>query len=249
MTTTLSVIIPALNEAGNLEICVPKVIQALPPKLTYEILIFNDGSTDATGTIAETLAKQYPAVRVFHNQTNMGMGYNYTKGISLARGEFVTMVPGDNEVRCEMLTPALEQLGSADILILYTNNLHIRPLGRQILSKAFTFLFNITFGLKVKYFNGSCIHRTALLKSITGETSGPAYMAQILVRLIKSGATYRHFPVEVRNRAHGSSKTFTRRNLFSVVQTFLSLVREIWFSKKGNALLKEKPIHEDPICH
>lgn len=229
---TLSIIVPALNEAQNLDPCIREVAATLPPSLPREILIFNDGSTDATGAVAETLAREFPFVRVFHNRTPMGLGYNYAKGVAQASGEFVMMIPGDNETRMSSLRPAFEKLGSYDILIPYTANPHVRPWMRRILSRFFTALCNLAFGLRVRYFNGPCIHRTALLRQISIDTSGFAYMLQILVRLLKSGATYAHIPMELRSRTYGSSKAFSLRNMVSVVKAFFSLIGEVYFRRK-----------------
>lgn len=230
--STLSIVIPALNEAENLEASVQDILRGLPPALTCDILIFNDGSSDATGAVAEKLAKQFPSIRAFHHHEPMGLGSTYAEGVGLARGKFVMMMPGDNEIQFASLKGALEKLGETDIIIPYTSNPHVRPWGRRVLSKAFTALFNLMFGLKVRYFNGPCIHRTATLRSIPIDTSGFAYMAQILIRLIKSGATYTHTPMTLRARPNGSSKAFVPRNVLSVAQTFLSLIGEVYFSKQ-----------------
>ena len=240
---TLSVIVPALNEAENLEACVREAVQALSAQLTYEILIFNDGSSDATGAVAQALMNEFPSIRVFHNPATRGLGYNYTRGVELARGTYVMMVPGDNELRFASLGPALEMLGSHDIIIPYIANPKVRPFSRRILSRLFTGFLNLMFGLKVKYFNGPCIHRTQLLRQFPIETTGFAYMAQTLVRLLKkANATYRQVPMELRARTHGSSKAFAPRNVLSVGQTLFSLVREIYFSKNSYALVQKEKL-------
>ena len=232
---TLSVIIPALNEAENLETCVREVTRTIPKSLSYEVLIFNDGSSDRTGAIGETLRQEFSTVHLFHNPQPMGIGYNYVKGVEKAQGAFVMMVPGDNEIRFASLAPSFEKLGSYDILIPYAMNPQVRPRIRRLISNAFTMICNMLFGLRVRYFNGPCIHRTELVRSIFLDTSGFAYMAEILVRLIKSGATYTHVPMELRPRLHGASKAFRLRNALSVGQTLFSLIREVYFSKKYSA--------------
>lgn len=231
----LSIIIPALNEEGNVAPCVHEIVQELGATFSYEILIFNDNSSDGTGIAAETLRGKFPFIRVFHNDRTMGLGTNYAKGVAFAAGKFAMMIPGDNEVRFASLAPALKQLGAYDILIAYTSNLEVRPRLRRVISRTFTHFLNFMFGLKVKYYNGCCIHKVELLRKMgLNNTSGAAYMAQILVRLLKSGATYTHVPMEVRNRSHGSSKALSLLNVMSVGQTFFSLIWEVYFSKKSH---------------
>src|SRR5205809_4235667 len=120
MARTLSVIIPALDEEGNLAAAVGTVLDAIGNRFAdYELLIFDDGSTDHTGTIADELAAGNPHVRVIHNGQNMGFGYNYTRGVQLARMDYVAMFPGDNEIPVEAIREILGAVGSADIVVPY----------------------------------------------------------------------------------------------------------------------------------
>lgn len=121
--SSISVIIPALNEEGNLRNTVDSVYQAMGKKFdTYEILIFNDGSTDATGKIAEDLAEKDKNVKVIHNPKTRGFGYNISEGIKRAKCEYVTLVPGDNEVPAESTQKMFQAVGQADIVTTYFSN-------------------------------------------------------------------------------------------------------------------------------
>src|SRR2546427_11519710 len=88
---TVSVIIPALNEQENLAGAVTTVMEAIGDRFRdYELLIFDDGSTDSTGMIADRLAFENQHIRVIHNLRNMGFGYNFNRGVGLARMEYIT---------------------------------------------------------------------------------------------------------------------------------------------------------------
>ena len=74
-TPSLTVVIPALNEEGNVETGVSDILTALGDRFySYEILIFDDGSTDATGAIADRLAAQNQNIKVIHHEKNRGLG-------------------------------------------------------------------------------------------------------------------------------------------------------------------------------
>ena len=76
MQRSLSVLIPALNEAKNLEQTVVRLIEALTITVEdYEIVIIDDGSTDGTGAIADQIAAANTNIRVIHHPTNKGLGY------------------------------------------------------------------------------------------------------------------------------------------------------------------------------
>ena len=59
----LSVIIPCYNVADTLQVCVQSVLVQLPRE--SEVLLVDDGSTDTTGLLAEQIAAEHVAVRVF----------------------------------------------------------------------------------------------------------------------------------------------------------------------------------------
>ncbi|MEE9558129.1 MAG: glycosyltransferase family 2 protein, partial [Candidatus Brocadiales bacterium] len=99
MKPTISIIIPALNEEDNIEPAVNKVISALDGRFSdYELLVFDDGSTDNTGAIIDRLAGNDKNVRAIHNENNMGLGYSYKKGVQLAKNDYIVMFPGDNQI-------------------------------------------------------------------------------------------------------------------------------------------------------
>ena len=228
MSGTLTIIIPALNEEGNLASAVTTVLEAIGDRFAnYELLIFDDGSTDQTGTVADGLAAGNPHIRVIHNQKNMGFGYNYGRGVELARMEYVTMFPGDNEIPGEAISTILDAVGSADIVVPYISTPAVRNVSRRIVSSAFVGLINFLFGLRLRYFNGPCVHRRSLLQSVPMRTHGFAYMAAILVRLIRSGCSYVEVPMPLQSRQHGRSKAFKPKNVASVLRTIGELVWEV----------------------
>lgn len=228
MNCTLSVIIPALNEEGNLSAAVGTVLGAIGDRFAdYELLVFDDGSTDRTGAIADELAAGNPHIRVIHNPRNMGFGYNYSRGVELARMEYVTMFPGDNEIPGDAIQTILGAVGSADIVVPYVATPAVRTWSRRLISAAFVWLVNRLFGLRLRYFNGPCVHRRVLLQVVPMRTHGFAYMAAILVRLIRSGRSYVEVPMRLQIRQHGQSKAFKPKNIVSVLTTIASLFWEV----------------------
>ena len=79
--------------------------------------------------------------------------------------------------------------------------------------------------MRLRYYNGTVVHRLAVLRSIRIDNHGFLYQAEALVRLIRRGATYREVGIAIRGRASGKSKVFKARNLRSVAAT---LVRLFW---------------------
>lgn len=222
---SLTVIIPAYNEEGNIN----GTLEEIVPLVTgcfedYEVLVFNDCSADATGAIADAVARKNPKIKVIHNPLNMGLGYNYKTGVKMASKDFVIMVPGDNEITAgsyEILFHALKE--GKDMVIPYTVNVEIRPWLRRFLSRAYVMLINVLFGLRVKYFNGPVIHKRTLIQSIAIETDGFAYQTEALIKLIRRGCTYAEAGMFLKERGYGKTKAFDLRNVYRVLKTVFQL--------------------------
>jgi glycosyltransferase involved in cell wall biosynthesis len=227
---SISIIVPCYNEAGNIEGTVECIKSALDSSACfgeYEIIIFNDLSTDSTGTVIDSIAKRESSVRTLHNERNMGFGYNYTEGVRLAKMEYIIMVPGDNEIPSEAIRRVFALTGTADLVIPYTANTHVRPRSRRFVSRAFVILMNSLFGLRLRYYNGTCVLKAKELKELELKTWGFAYMAAILVRLIRQGASYVEVGIDISQRETGASQAFTLKNIVSVVSAIADLFIEV----------------------
>ena len=225
---SVSVIVPALNEEGNLERTIAAVLAEIEGRLErFEILIYDDASTDRTGVIADALSASRPEIRVVHNARTRGLGYSYRTGVKTAACDYVVMVPGDNEVPRAALAAMFDSIGTADIIAPYFTNSRIRPQGRQNVSRLFTGLVNRIVGVKLRYFNGPCIHRRDLALTSMPATDGFAYMAVLLARLMSSGFSVREIGVPLGERASGSSKAFRMKNVVSVGASLVGLFVEL----------------------
>jgi glycosyltransferase involved in cell wall biosynthesis len=228
MSHSLSVIVPAFNEERNLAAAVNTVREATADKVSdLEIIIVDDNSTDGTGPIADRLASEDGRIRVVHNPSNMGLGYNYRKGAALACREYVIMVPGDNENSSRSIQPVLEHLGEADLIVPYVVNPEVRPLARRVLSRLFVFIVNVLCGLRLRYYNGTCAIRREALEGLPIDTNGFAYMADTLVRLLKRGHSYKEVGVQLDQRVYGPSKAFAPRNVVQVGWAVLTLFWQV----------------------
>jgi dolichol-phosphate mannosyltransferase len=94
---SLSVLIPAFNEEKHLERTVDAVRAAVGSTVpNLEILIVDDGSSDATADIARKLEKDDPRVRLLVNPVNLGLGASYKRGLYEAVKTHFVYIPGDN---------------------------------------------------------------------------------------------------------------------------------------------------------
>ena len=92
----LSIFFPAYNDSGTIASMVIRAVQAAS-ELTpdFEVIVVNDGSSDATAEIADELARTYPNVRVVHHSQNRGYGGALQTGFHSATKELIFYTDGD----------------------------------------------------------------------------------------------------------------------------------------------------------
>jgi dolichol-phosphate mannosyltransferase len=224
MNRSLSVVVPALNEAENLEATVNAVRRALVEAVRdFEIIIVDDGSTDATGQIADNLAAAHREVRVVHNRQNFGFGASFARGVEVAHKDAAMFVPGDNGWPYSSLRELFMAIGTADVVTAYTTNPEIRPVGRRVVSRLYTSALNTLFGHRVRYYNGLAIYPLGVLRTRPVTTGGFAFMAEALLNALAAGLTHREVGVPISERAGGSSKAIRLKNVVSVAVTIVQL--------------------------
>ncbi|WP_289663012.1 glycosyltransferase family 2 protein [Flavobacterium panacagri] len=95
MNFSLSVIIPVYNCEQFIE---KAILSILLQKEVSEIVVVNDGSTDASLQILQKLEKEYPIVKLYHHtgQSNQGRSASRNLGIQKATGNFIAFLDADD---------------------------------------------------------------------------------------------------------------------------------------------------------
>jgi len=100
----ISIVIPCLNEANTIGICVSKAKQALlENELSGEVIVADNGSTDGSQKIAENLGAQVVTIK------QLGYGAALRGGILASKGEFVIMGDGDDSYNFLEIGPFIQE--------------------------------------------------------------------------------------------------------------------------------------------
>ena len=105
----LTVVVPAYNVAPWLEQCIQSIRQQSLTDL--EIIVVDDGSTDATGELLEAWVAEEPRLKVLH-QPNAGQSAARNRALELVRSPYFTFVDGDDYLSPEVLEEAVALLES-----------------------------------------------------------------------------------------------------------------------------------------
>lgn len=235
-TPTVSIVVPALNEASNLEIVLP----ALPP--AHEIILVDGGSVD--GTI-ETARKVLPEIVVI-NQTRRGKGNALACGFAAASGDIVVMFDADGSADPDEIPGFVTALmGGADFAkgTRFSKNGNgssgsddITPI-RKAGNAALNLVANALFGTR---FTDLCYGYNAFWRSILPVLDLPALGAEtahggrllwgdgfeiesvISCRVAAARLRVAEVPSVERRRIHGDSNLRTVRDGLRVLRTILA---------------------------
>jgi succinoglycan biosynthesis protein ExoO len=120
----VSVVIPCYNGARFVGRAIESALAQKGIGLV-EVVVVDDGSTDASAAVLERLAQSSPWLRVLHNRHNLGPGGSRNRGIDVAKGEWVALLDADDAFlpgRLARLVAAAEAAGLeaiSDLPILY----------------------------------------------------------------------------------------------------------------------------------
>ena len=226
---TLSVAVPARDEEANLEQAVAVTIPVIERHFTdYEVFIYDDGSTDRTGEIAEQLARRYGHVSAFHNRPPICLGGVVRAGLEQARMEYFMYIDGKGATTAEALELIFAARSAADLVVPYPLNRGERPLGRRVLSRLFVAILNATFGLDLRYYNHLLLCRTPIARRVNVRTSSYAFQAERVIKLIKSGCSYVQVGVVDRYDLPGRrTKAFHLRNIAGVAAFYIRTLLDV----------------------
>ena len=221
MRGSLSIIIPAYNEADNILETLENVTKALAPlDLEHEILVIDDGSADETAALVTSNLHRFPHVTLLANERNMGFGWSYRRGVDAASLDHIVMVHGDNAWGHETLREFFSHTGQADLIVGYTRDMWgSRTKTRTFISKAYTLVVNVITRRRLKYYNGLQIHPAFVLKSLRIRSSGYGFQSEVLVKGLRRTNTLVEVPMELTERAKGESKAFRLKNVVDVLRT------------------------------
>ena len=97
-TLSLSVVLPAYNEAENIGRVITKVVKYLcDRKIYYEIIVVNDGSTDTTKSIVMDLVSKNERIHLINHPHNLGYGSALRSGFDQAMHEYIFLTDGDGQ--------------------------------------------------------------------------------------------------------------------------------------------------------
>jgi glycosyltransferase involved in cell wall biosynthesis len=245
----LSYFFPAHNEEANLRGLVDEALETLPGLAeTFEIVIVDDGSRDATGAIADELtARHSGVVRAVHHPTNLGYGAALLSGFRAARHDLVAFTDGDRQFRVEDLGRLTERLAAVDrpdVVVGYRIK-RADPLVRTLYARVYRIANLVWFGLRVRDVDCACkLFRRSALEGVAIESGGAFFSAELLIKLRAAGRTIVEVGVPHHPRTAGSATGAKPSVVFRAVRDFWRLRLRMW-ANRARTLRRGTPVLTD----
>lgn len=225
---SLSFVLPAFNEAENIEEAVERCRAAATNLgLEFEIIVVDDGSRDETRRLADAMAAADARVRTVHHARNRGYGAALKSGLFAARMERVFFTDADLQFDLRELERLLAYADAYDIVAGYRAPRR-DPVGRKLNGWAWSQLVRIVFDLDV--YDVDCafkIFDRRIFERIPVYSIGAFVNTEILVRAGAAGFTVRQVPVSHFPRRAGTQTGANPRVVLKAFHELWSLRREL----------------------
>jgi glycosyltransferase involved in cell wall biosynthesis len=211
-TVSVSVVIPCLNEAANIEHCVSGALQALESAgIPGEVIVADNGSDDGSGELAERAGARVVGER------RRGYGSAYLAGFAAARGRYIVMADADLTYDFNDIPRFVRELEEGADFVVGDRMDNIQPgampwLHRYVGNPILTGILNLFFRTGVKDAHcGMRAVRSDVLPRLDLRTTGMEFASEMVIRAAKEGLEIRQFSIEYHPRS-GDSKLSSFRD-------------------------------------
>jgi glycosyltransferase involved in cell wall biosynthesis len=226
---SLSVFFPVYNDAATVARVTDKALQVCAEIAgTYEVIIVDDGSPDASGRIADGLAEQHEAVRVIHHARNQGYGAAVRSGLDACRHEWICFTDGDDEYDLRDLKKLWRLRHHYDLIITFR---YVRRYSgfRILVSRVYNVVLRHMFFTRYRDVStGLRLVRKSLVDELTLEATSPFIGAEIAIKSMLKGYRVGELGIQTFPREFGRSSSTSPTNIYRTIVDMIRCYRRVF---------------------
>ncbi|MBU2213229.1 glycosyltransferase family 2 protein [Patescibacteria group bacterium] len=230
-----SIVLPCFNEEGNLGQVIADLLQFFDKNIIEgEIIAVNDGSTDDTGNVLDSISKNYSRIIVIHHNENRGYGSALQTGFDAATGDAIGMMDSDGQMCVEDLGKMMPLLRCNDVVVGYRVK-RADQFIRKVYMQIYRLIIRMVFGVRARDINcGMKIINAKIWSQIRPRiATGGSFFAELFVRLRVAGITWIEVPVHHYPRNSGMQTGAHPRTMFIIIKEIILLRYELFFKKNS----------------
>lgn len=223
----LSIIVPAYNEARTILRVLDDLLCLDIPGKRLEIIVVNDGSTDATKRQVESVDDS--RLVTIHHEANLGKGAAVRAGIAVATGSHVLIFDADHEYDVNDVPRLVNPLVTGRAEIVYGSRMSgfgtVHPsLWHSVGNKAMTLMANVLFGSAISDLH-TCLKLlpTPLLRSFNLVENGFGVDTEISAEALRAGFRPFELPVSYVGRSAEEGKKIKFQDAFRCVYILIKV--------------------------
>ena len=231
---SLSVIFPAFNEEENIRTLIELARRVLPDLAeTWEIIVVDDGSQDATGAICDELVAAHPQVHTIHHSTNLGYGAALKSGIIASRHDLIFFTDSDGQFDLKELRQLIRWSKHYQIVAGYRKKRRDPP-HRLINALGWKVLVRIVLGVKVRDIDCAfkLFHRE-VFNYVQIRSVGAMVNTEILAQATRLGIQMHEVEVSHFRRKHGKPSGANMRVILKAFRELIKLGRGLRRAPEG----------------
>lgn len=224
--TKVTILVPTYNEEKTIVQVLQRVNKQVVTDVSFEIIVIDDGSKDATVPLLEQNPKLY--TRLVKMPRNGGKGAAVRAGLAAATGEYILFQDADLEYDPDDYAKLLMPVTRCSADIVMGSRIAAPPctrvayfwhkVGNRLLTFVFNIINNTTF---TDIYTCYLVFRRSLIRAEELRTHGWEQQAEILSLAVKRSRVYYEVPISYYGRTYDEGKKIRAHHMLAVVKTII----------------------------
>ncbi|MCB9204948.1 MAG: glycosyltransferase family 2 protein [Flavobacteriales bacterium] len=187
-------------------------------------LFIDDGSTDETLDILETIKSKIPRCEIVKHKENLGFGPTFKEALTIPKTEYVFFIPADGQFPLANMNKLAPEIVTND-LVLGIRKIRRDSMYRRLNSMVYNRIISLLAGIRIRDVNSIMLYRSRILAGINLSSETAFVNAELVLNAIKCNFRIHQVQIDHLPRRYGAGRG---GRLSVVVPTFLDVFKYVF---------------------